>query len=134
MPIRPSSAKMRTIGVSWLTKAWMASVRFTLGLRSTMRTSTRSIFATCTSLHVKHFVHVRPPLGLLAGGERDLAGAADGVPFLEDRLGVYAGEVGAASAAVIFEIAEQKRVLLEDRIVLHMGFLEEPDDLRPDRR
>src|ERR1700722_19830136 len=36
---------MRTIGVSWLTKDWIASTRFTLGFRSTMRISTRSIVA-----------------------------------------------------------------------------------------
>src|SRR5689334_11554367 len=34
-----------TIGVSWLTKLWMASVRFTFGTRSTMRSSIFSIFA-----------------------------------------------------------------------------------------
>ena len=36
---------MRMIGVSWLTKDWIASVRFTFGFRSTIRASTRTIFA-----------------------------------------------------------------------------------------
>src|SRR4051794_8340906 len=36
---------MVTIGVSWLTKLWIASVRLTLGTRSTIRSSTFSIFA-----------------------------------------------------------------------------------------
>ncbi len=40
---------MRTNGVSWLVKDWIASVRFTLGTRSTMKTSTRSILAIASS-------------------------------------------------------------------------------------
>src|SRR5690606_7554700 len=32
-------------GVSWLTKDWIASTRFTFGFRSTIRPSTRTIFA-----------------------------------------------------------------------------------------
>src|SRR5882757_7232625 len=36
---------MRTIGVSWLTKDWIASTRFTLGMRSSIRASTRTILA-----------------------------------------------------------------------------------------
>src|SRR5262249_5250893 len=36
---------MRTIGVSCLVKAWMASLRTTFGARSTWQISTREIFA-----------------------------------------------------------------------------------------
>ena len=41
---------MRTIGVSCLTNDWMASVRTTLGGRSTWRISTRSIGAAMDAI------------------------------------------------------------------------------------
>ncbi len=55
---------MRTIGVSWLTKAWMASVRFTFGFRSTIRISTRSIFAMSRPYRIR-----RMPISYCAATE-----------------------------------------------------------------
>src|SRR5258708_2257030 len=51
---------MRTIGVSWLTKDWIASTRFTFGTRSTIRISTRSIAAIT---YLRGHTRSLPPCG-----------------------------------------------------------------------
>src|SRR3712207_3431143 len=48
---------MRMIGVSWLRKDWIASVRTTFGLRSTMRASICTIFAMSYGLFGMDVAH-----------------------------------------------------------------------------
>src|SRR5438105_6199233 len=50
MPIAPSRSNTRTIGVSCDKKLWIASVRLTLGVRLTRKSSTRSMIATVISI------------------------------------------------------------------------------------
>ena len=102
MPTAPSSSVMRTMGVSWLTKDWIASTRFTFGTRSTINTSTCSIFAMLRLLALGRAVRLchRPGPGVLHG-----------VDAAHDRL------AGGVVAVVVVDLADDPEVVDDEDAV-----------------
>jgi hypothetical protein len=89
---------MVTIGVSWLTKLWIESVRLTLGLRSTMRSSTFSIRAMSGPQALFGFASkrcdwLRSKLRLIRSPTAVASDEHPGDPVLVGKLGKHQGLV-----------------------------------------
>ena len=61
MPVCPSSSTMETIGVSWVTKDWIASVRLTFGSRLTNWSWICWMFAILLPRKIEQFDHPFTP-------------------------------------------------------------------------
>src|SRR5579863_6978992 len=83
---------------------------------------------------MEHFFGHRPPVALLAGGERGLHRLVNRPPFLGLRVGRHLGAVFRPIRPMIFKIGEQEIFWLpeEDRVVLHVAVGDLGQNLRPD--